>query len=315
MKKEELQERIEKVIGKGDRFGLKVFAVLKEREKLSLKKFLITDELREHLEILVKEEIKTAYIAEEIKLETIDNILDESPKTIYEIEISEAFDPLSCVDDCEAVKKQYDQNDSHSLFGFLFRLNIDDTSVFYAFQQVYSVTKLDRKRSIYAYLSRDKAYEEIKKDIISIRHKIDMLILDGHIITGNIGMLESKFGFDKVVRKKAKDTIEMITEAGFVSNIEVLVQASEDSKLTIAKKLMHASNMPVIKMEKEELIKRVCDHPRYSKVLKIDNGSIKIENKTDIKNFLKLLNDDIVKSELTDVEYDSVSKKTLEPMP
>ena len=46
-------------------------------------------------------------------------------------------------------------------------------------------------------------------------------------------------------------------------------------------------------------------------IIHIENGKIRTNTKKDVDNLMKLLNDDYVKSELTDMEYDSTSKTLL----
>ena len=53
------------------------------------------------------------------------------------------------------------------------------------------------------------------------------------------------------------------------------------------------------------------DLTRYKNIIHIENGKIRTNTKKDVDNLMKLLNDDYVKSELTDMEYDSTSKTLL----
>ena len=159
-----------------------------------------------------------------------------------------------------------------------------------------------------------KTYDELKKDIIAIGSRIDLLILGQHIITGNIGLLQNKFGFEKYIRQEARFAIDIIVETGIVTDPEILVRFSSKEKLTNAKKLMKAKNSPVLRIEKTELINRIGRHSRYSSMIRIDNDEIQLGSEKDVNSFIKLLNDDIVRSELTETEYDSISKRELEPV-
>ena len=55
----------------------------------------------------------------------------------------------------------------------------------------------------------------------------------------------------------------------------------------------------------------MCIRDRYKNIIHIENGKIRTNTKKDVDNLMKLLNDDYVKSELTDMEYDSTSKTLL----
>ena len=74
---------------------------------------------------------------------------------------------------------------------------------------------------------------------------------------------------------------------------------------------MKVKNSPVLNMDKDELISKIPLVTRYKNIIHIENGKIRANTKKDVDNLMKLLNDDYVKSELTDKEYDSVSKTLL----
>ena len=81
-------------------------------------------------------------------------------------------------------------------------------------------------------------------------------------------------------------------------------------KLTNAKKLLAIKNSPILSMTADAITKRLSEIPRYSH-LKIEGGRISVETEKDVIQVLKMLNDDILKSELSQVENDSPKKKML----
>lgn len=96
-----------------------------------------------------------------------------------------------------------------------------------------------------------------------------------------------------------------------IGNVATLKEYQTGEKLTISKKLMKVKNSPVLAMDKDELINKIPLVPRYKNIIHIENGKIRTNTKKDVDNLMKLLNDDYVKSELTDMEYDSTSKTLL----
>ena len=62
-------------------------------------------------------------------------------------------------------------------------------------------------------------------------------------------------------------------------------------------------------MDKNVLLEKLKTLPRYKDKLEIDNGKIKILNQKQAIEFIKMLNDSILRSELTDAEYDSTVKR------
>lgn len=311
MDKIELRAKIDKVFVDGKPNGLEVFTVLKEGKQPIMKKFLTTDPLNERLSDLVRNVVMNNYYSDDIELDVADNISDNKNNCIYDIKMTDSYAPFSFIEEYYTTQEQYDQEDSKELMGFLFRLNFNDTH-FWAYQQVYPVTNVKKKRCVLAVLSGDKIYDELKYDIISIGSRIDLLIIDDHIFTGKIKLLQSKFGFEQYIRNEAMKTVNLIIQNGLVTDEKVLMSFFDKKKLTNAKKLMKAKNSPVFGIEKNDLLYRIVHHSRYRTMIKIENDEIKLSTQKDIGDFLKLLNDDIVKSELTQAEYDSVSKKPLD---
>ena len=86
------------------------------------------------------------------------------------------------------------------------------------------------------------------------------------------------------------------------------------SKLTNAKKLLKAKNSPVLQMKKNDLLENLKKHSRYKTMFKFEEDHIVISSQKEAAAFIKMLNDDIVRSELTGKEYDSSSKMLLGPM-
>lgn len=77
---------------------------------------------------------------------------------------------------------------------------------------------------------------------------------------------------------------------------------------------MKAKHSPVLRMDKNVLLEKLKTLPRYKDKLEIDNGKIKIINQKQAIEFIKMLNDSILRSELTDAEYDSTVKTELPPI-
>ena len=171
-----------------------------------------------------------------------------------------------------------------------------------------------KKSKLHAVLAHDNTYKLLDRDLIGIESRIDCIILENSIITNNINLLQTTFGFDKYIRAEARKTLALIQSLGIVDELDKFVQLAEKDKLTFSKKLMKAKTSPVLLIEPNELIKRIQVHPRYKGQIKIEHNKICIRSQKDATAFVKMLNDDIVRSELTHQEYDSSSKQILAPL-
>lgn len=93
-----------------------------------------------------------------------------------------------------------------------------------------------------------------------------------------------------------------------------LIDLTNRTKLTFAKKLMKATKSPVLQVPKDELLNKVKTLDYYSKHIKIDETTKKIilSSQKDVREFLKMLNDEILKSELTGNDYESSAKEKID---
>lgn len=66
-------------------------------------------------------------------------------------------------------------------------------------------------------------------------------------------------------------------------------------------------------MARITLLDRLKTHSRYSSMFVFEDDHVVINSQKDVASFIKMLNDDIIRSELTGQEYDSHSKLALEP--
>lgn len=177
---------------------------------------------------------------------------------------------------------------------------------------MYSMYRIDRSKHIFARLAGN-IYDDIDDEIVQMDTRVDLLIVGQSIITDKIDLLQKYFGFEKYIRAGARQTIEIIKEMDIVTGLEKFVALESKSKLTNAKKLLKAKNSPVLKMDRDVLIDRIREHSRYGVMFLIEDNHITIKSQKDAVAFIKMVNDDYVRSDLTGQEYDSSSKLLLEP--
>lgn len=311
MKIEEIKNIIQEIMFSKVECGLTVFACIKDEEKIVLKKFLINNTLRDELKGMIKDIVEKQFVSDSFELDIIDNIADNR-KVFYEIPQGENFYPFASIDNYQEVHDFYSEEEQDSLKGLLFRVNLNDNDI-WLYQHIYPVRMIKRSKAIYAMFSGD-TYVPLNRDILQIDSRIDFLIIDNAIITSNINLLQKYFGFDEYIRSEAKKAIDIIDELDIVSDMSKVFAFESKEQLTNAKKLLKAKNSPVLKMEKKELISKLIKHPRYKEKFHFENDKIVINSQKEVNEFIKMLNDDIVRSELTNSEYDSSNKQILPPL-
>lgn len=307
----EMQKKINGVMFSARQHGIEAFACVQGESGIYLKKFLMTDELRENVSKMLDDVVKEKFLSEGVELDSSDNIADNR-NVLYEFVQTSEYSPFSFLGTYSQIKDQYSEADQDKLVGFAFRINLNENAL-WLYQHVYQVRMIKRSKSLYAIVSGDKVYKTLKKDVIKIDHRVDLIVLGESIITSRIDLLQKSFGFEKYIRAEAAKTISIIQEMDIVSNVDKVLAFENKEHLTNAKKLMKAKNSPVLSIKKNDLIKRLQKHRRYKNRFAFEDGRIVIRTQQDVKDFVKMLNDDIVRSELTRRDYDSTRKHLLEP--
>lgn len=176
-----------------------------------------------------------------------------------------------------------------------------------------SVEKFIANKNILFYPVKDR-FEKVKTDIIRISPSFQMFQVEEDIIITNIKTLESKLGIDQIIRNEAKKMISTLDAVNLLSNIDGLQQYCKDDK-SLSKKLITAvKKSPVLYkgIETARIVEFAKE--KKSKIGKLSfsaDGKFEIKNKAEAKRFIELLNDDLLKSELTDEEYIAKAKDEL----
>lgn len=310
MTKAEMQEYIRSIISAEVENGFEIFACLKEDSSYNLKYLRATDDLINNTERKILTALEQNFLPEDVEYDTSDNIADNK-KALYEVQQDEAYHPFDFLQGYQEVVERFTDADRKNLSGFFFRVNLNE-NYFWIYQHVYSVSRIDRSKHVFAILAKD-TYKEIKGDILQIDTRADLIIIGTSIITSKVDLLQRSFAFESYIRAGAQKTIGIIEELDIVRGLEKFFALESKQKLTNAKKLLKARNSSVLTMDRKTLLERLKTHSRYSVMFAFEDDHVVINSQKDAAAFIKMLNDDIVRSELTGQEYDSPSKSALEP--
>ena len=150
-------------------------------------------------------------------------------------------------------------------------------------------------------------FKLIEEDIIKITDKIDIIVLSQYIISNKLNILENIFGFKQYIKNISNDTKTAINNIGIIEETDKINKYFNDSKNK--KRLVKMRNSKVLKMKKEMILERIFEDDYYKQNIKMENGKIKITSEKDFNIFIKLLNDDILVSNITKTTYDTLIKK------
>ena len=303
-----MQEEIRRIFLEGKQSGFKIFACLSEDNRDYMKRLRITDELRDSIYNKIYNTLEQNYLADGVEYDSSDNIADNK-NCLYEIVQDQQYHPFDFLIRDYKTDNLFSETDKDYLSGFLFRVNLND-DFFWIYQRVYSMSRIDRSRRTLAYFIKN-AYDIVEGDILQIDARVDLVVIKNSIITSKIDLLQKYFSFERVIRRGAQQTINIIDQLGIVQGLEKFIAFGDKEKLTNAKKLLKARNSKVLTIDGKELLERIKKHPRYSKMFIFENDQIIIRSQKDAAAFIKMVNDDILRSDLTGQEYESQNKSML----
>lgn len=214
-------------------------------------------------------------------------------------------------------------NDDIPLFKF------DDNTISELNSLVLVITSGDNTISLYKDISGvEKIYTRrryiIKKsgqqfvreteDMLSISSSFHMMRVAGVTVLTDLDILEKRNGFKNIIINQASRDSQKVCDKQIVSNFEYLKTAL-DGDLSLSKKLVKAlKDSPVLGIDNNQIIRFAQTNRRLKGKLDYtaDNSQIHLTNKKQIPWFLKLLNDDFLRSQLSDEEYESGNKDLIQ---
>lgn len=194
--------------------------------------------------------------------------------------------------------------------GFIIKLS-NATKSIYIYKKHYPINYLQRASVLRIFKSNDKL-EELQHDVLNIDKSFDFVLIDSHIVITKMKTIERFFGYEDYIKQNAIQNITLVEALAFIEDISHLRSSLE--KTRIAKKLNKAMiSSPVLELirnEKENVLKFIEEHPKLKGLIKFNEAKDKVEltSLKSIEAFVKLLDDDYLKSELTKMLYDSQNK-------
>ena len=230
------------------------------------------------------------------------------------------------------VEKQFDSDESSNSSRF-FDAKIDTLDELYGyvvyigtmdqgmtlFTKHYPVALIKRDACLIHIFKKDKFVRVKEGDMLRLSGKAHLLKINDHVIVLDLDTLERGMGYKKIVTQKAQQIIEDMKHWPFFANSSDLDEISKDFRL--ARKLIRAKKCsPVLtsKVPWDRFVKYIRNTPALKDMLKLDDGLSDKESKIHLstskarKVFISLIDDDYLKSELSDSFYIAPHKKTVE---
>ena len=311
MDKKEIVNSMKRLIDHHDLYGFEAYLVTDSEpqlKRLNLERNSLLPTLKEE----IYEAIKEQYPLNAKDYANVKDVADNQEK-YFMIEQDDDFYPFLI----NKWKTESFKEEHLNIFkGILFCFEYSGNRV-WCYQNKRSITVTNRrKRNVLAYIKpydNGVIFEEQKEKLVSFSRVVDMLIIDGIIITSNIKLLERSFEFDQLIKKKSKDVANTVYNKGFLTELKILeeyLDADVKSHIPYRKKMMKAVDSPILDMKVSDLKAKLTTVPRWKGVFSLDpKGKIEIKNYKDVKSVIDLFYERYTKSEVSDQEYDTDVKR------
>ena len=158
-------------------------------------------------------------------------------------------------------------------------------------------------------------FEEQRENLLTIAKKIDIIVMNNHLITSNTTLLQKYFGFQDYVYQTVQHTIQCIVQKNLVENTEKLTEYISRGKPKYARKMMRIGLSKVFDLTQEQLINKVNSLPRWQGKFNFnqDSNQIVLNTFSEVESLIDLFVERYTRSDVTDTEYDTDVKTVAEP--
>jgi len=163
---------------------------------------------------------------------------------------------------------------------------------------------------VLAWVFRGDTFSRLEKDVLTIDGHFDVFACNGTLIFENKQNFEKALMYDKIIQQVADETLNEIQRINIVDNFDELKNMLADDYHSIRK-------LNKLRQKRYFREKTFADYHRiiqdYNVGVNVDvaNQKFTVADKAQAKLLIKVLNDDYLKSELTNIKYAANSKEDI----
>ena len=320
MKIKELKQEIQEMLK--EKKGITMYAILKDEAKKVVKSINIADE--QDTMDNTSQELMDGFV------ETVNNkfssyddndqiiklsAADERKNGLYYYDLEKLPDEMDILMRISEFKKDiatfdFKVDSLENILAFLIVVgNAEDHIIMY--KQQYPISLLRRDRYMLTPILHQNRLKRVEQDILRVDFNYQFFLWKDKIYISDINKMEKICSFYDIIVSEPKKSIHTIEKIDILDNVEVLYDELEN--ITFARKLtrVYKDSKVLGKVENSAIIEFSQKHSYFQKnPLKLNATKDKflLDTKKSKNAFIKLLNDDLLTSELTRNDYEALAK-------
>lgn len=182
------------------------------------------------------------------------------------------------------------------------------------YKQQYPISFLNRDRYMLTPILHENRLKRFDQDILRIDFNYQFFLWNDIVYISDIEKMEKICSFHDIIVNEAKISIQKIEEIQILDNAEVL--RDELDNISFARKLtrIYKDSKVLGKVSNQAIIEFSMRHHYFrNNPLKLTESKDKfiLDTKKSKETFIKLMNDDLLTSQLTNSDYESLAKNNL----
>lgn len=300
--------------------GIELYAEVKADDGKILKRVNIADETEQEdntstdlmngfIEVIISSLAKS--IEQDIlKL----SAADERKDAVYEYDLEKLPPEMEalkrvCNHEADIELFNFQEDGLNQIVGFIIAIgNEKRKAVLY--KQQYPISLLKRDRYMLTPIPHKNRLKKYDKDILRMDFNYQFMLWEDEIYITDIDRMEKICSFHDIVINEAKKSIEKIKDSGILDSIEAL--NDELNNITFARKLtrIYKDSKVLGKVDNSTIIGFTQKHAYFKKnpIKVTQNNQFILDSKRAKDAFVKLMNDDLLTSQLTNADYESLAK-------
>lgn len=323
MKIREIKNEIEEMLS--EKHGIMLYAVLKTEDEKTVKFLNIADENGESdntsSDLLVGfvETIRNKFAVyneddEIMKLSSA----DERKNALYYYDLDELPLEMEKLKDVSAtlnVKEifNFEEDNLKQIIALIVVVG-DENRNLIMYKQQYPVSLMNRDRYMLTPIPHENRLKRFDKDILRVDFNYQFFLWNDIVYISDIEKMEKICSFHDIIINEARTSIQKIEEMNILDNVDVL--NDELDNITFARKLtrIYKDSKVIGKVSNQAIIEFTMRHHYFkNNPLKLTDSKDKfiLDTKKSKEAFIKLMNDDLLTSQLTNSDYESLAKNNL----